>query len=60
MEQCFFLTERDAHLLAKLSRQIQRDSSEVGVSQQIVEIVGEKLEDEAEVVAPHEVRLHLD
>ena len=49
--------EGRAQLLGKLAGEVERDSSEVGVSEELVEIVGEELEDQTEVVAEHEVTL---
>jgi hypothetical protein len=48
------------HLLSKLPRQVERDAAEIGVPQQVVQVVGQQLEDQAEVVPPHEVVLQLD
>ena len=47
-------------LLSKFPSQVEGDSPEVGVPEQVVEVVGEQLEDQAEVVAPHKVVLQLD
>ena len=49
--------EGRAQLLGKLAGEVERDSSEVGVSEELIEVVGEELEDQAEVVAEHEVTL---
>ena len=49
--------QRRAHLLRKLARQVEGDAAEVGVAQQVVQVIGEQLEDEAEMVAEHEVPL---
>lgn len=34
-----------AHLVRKFARQVERHAAEAGVAQQVVEIVGEQLED---------------
>ena len=52
--------QRRAHLLRKLPRQVQRHTAEGRVSQKVVEIVGEKLEDQTEMVAEHEVTFEFD
>ena len=52
--------EGGAELLGELARQVERDALEVGVAQQVVQVVGEELEDETQVVAVHEVALELD
>ena len=49
--------QRGAELLRKLARQVERHAAEVGVAQEVVEVVGEQLKDEAEVLAEHEVAL---
>jgi len=46
-----------AELLRELSRQVQRHASKVGVTQQVVEVVREQLEDETEMRTEHEVTL---
>ena len=52
--------QRRAQLLRKLARQVERDAAEVGVAQQVVQVVGEQLEDQTEVVTEHEVTLEFD
>ena len=52
--------ERGGDLLSKLPGQVERHSPEICVLEQVVEVVGEELKDEAEVVAPHEVVAQLD
>jgi len=52
--------ERGGDLLGKLAREVERDAAEVGVAQQVIEVVGQQLEDQAEVVAPHEVVAQFD
>ncbi len=47
--------QRRAQLLGKLACQVQRDATEIGVPEELVEVVGEKLEDETEMVPEHEV-----
>ncbi len=47
--------ESGGNLLRELSRQIERDAAKVSVAQQVVEVVGEEFEDQAEMVAPHEM-----
>ena len=49
-----------AELLGKLACQVQRDSTEVGVPEKLVEVVREKLKDKAEVVTKHKVTLQAD
>ena len=49
--------ESRAELLGEFARQVEGNSAEVGVAQQIVEVVGEELKDEAQVVPPHKVPL---
>ena len=49
-----------AQLLGKLAREVQRDSPEVGVAQQLIEVVGEQLKHQTQVVAEHEVPLETD
>jgi len=46
-----------AQLLGELPRQVEGDAAEVGVPQQVVQVVGEHLEHQAEVVPEHEVPL---
>ena len=46
-----------AQLLGKLPSEVERNTAEVGVAEEFVEIVGEELKDEAEVVSEHEVAL---
>ena len=52
--------QRRAQLLGELPRQVEGDAPEVGVPQQIVQVVGEHLEHQAEVVPEHEVTLQVD
>lgn len=44
-----------AQLLGKLSCQVERDAAEVGVPQQVVEVVREEFKDETQVVSEHKV-----
>lgn len=44
-----------AQLLRKLPREIQRYAPEVGVPQEVVQVVGEQLKHQTEVIPPHEV-----
>ena len=46
--------QSSAELLSELARQIQRDSAKIGVSQQLVEIVGKQFKDKTQMVAEHE------
>lgn len=46
-----------AQLLSELARQVERDAAEVGVAQEVVQVVGEELENQAQVVTEHEVPL---
>ena len=48
-----------AELLGKLACQIQRDPAKIGVTQQLVEIVGEQFKDKTQVVTKHERALEL-
>ena len=52
--------ERSGDLLCKFSSEVERHAPEVGVAQQVVQVVGEELEHQTQVVAPHEVVLQLD
>ena len=52
--------ERGGDLLSKLPGQVERHSPEICVLEQVVEVVGQQLEDKAEVVPPQEVVLQLD
>lgn len=47
--------QRRAELLRELPREIQRDAPEVGVPQEVVQVVREQLEHQTQVVPPHEV-----
>ena len=47
--------KRCAQLLGKLPSEVERDAAEVGVAEEFIEIVGEELKDETEVVLEHEV-----
>lgn len=44
-----------AQLLGKLAREVQRNTTEVGVTQQIIQIVGKHLKHQAQMVAEHEL-----
>lgn len=44
-----------AELLRKLPSEIQRYASEVGVPQQVIQVVGQKLEHQTQMVPPHEM-----
>ena len=46
-------------LKCEFARQIQRYATKVGVAQKVVQVVGEQLEDEAQMAAEHEVPLQL-
>lgn len=48
-----------AQLLSKLACQIERNTTEIGVSQEVVQIVGQKLKHQAKVVPKHEVSLQV-
>ena len=52
--------ERCSNLLSKFPSEVERNSSEVGVPEQVIQVVGEELEHQAQVVPPHEVVLQLD
>lgn len=47
--------QRCAQLLSKFPGQVQRDAPEVGIPQQVVEIVREQFEHQAKVVPPHKM-----
>lgn len=47
-------------LLRKLASQIEGHATEVGVAKQVVQIVGQEFEHQAEVIAPHEMTLQAD
>lgn len=49
-----------AHLLAELFCQIQADALKAGVPQQIVQVVGEQLEHQTQMVAPGETAVQSD
>ena len=49
-----------AELLRKLASQIEGDAPEISVSEQLVEVVGQEFEDEAQVTTKHEVALQPD
>ena len=49
-----------AQLLRKLASQVEGDTPEISVSEQLVEVIGEELKDKAQVVAKHEVALQPD
>ena len=51
--------QRRAQLLGKLAREVERHPAEICVAQQVVEVVGEKLKDQTQVVAEGEVTLQL-
>ena len=49
--------QRRAQLLRKLARQVEGDPAEVGVTQQVVQVVAQQLKHKAQVVAEHKVSL---
>ena len=49
--------QRGGQLLSKLARQVERDAAEVGVAQQVVQVVAEQLKHQTQVVPEHEVAL---
>ena len=49
--------EGGAELLRELARQVERHATEVGVAEEVVQVVGEELEHQTQVVAKHEVTL---
>lgn len=51
--------QRRAELLRQLPRQVQRDTAEVRVAQEVVQVVGKQLEHQAQVVPEHEVPLQV-
>ena len=50
--------QRGQQLLAKLPRQVQGDPAKIALAQEVVEVVGEKLKYQAQMIAPHEIALH--
>ena len=44
------------HLLGKLSNQIQRDATELGILQQLIQIQREHFKDETLMISVHEMR----
>lgn len=48
-----------AHLLRELARQVEGHAAEVGVPQQVVQVVGQHLKHQAQVVPEHEVALQM-
>lgn len=52
--------EGGAELLGEFPREVEGDAAEIGVAEEVVEVVGEELESQAEVVAEHEVTLQVD
>ena len=52
--------QRRAQLLRKLASQVQRDSTEVGVAQQVIEIAREQFKDEEIMIAKHKTSLEFD
>lgn len=44
-----------AQLLGKFAREIERDSTEVSIAKEVVEIVRKQLKDQAEMTTEHEV-----
>lgn len=51
--------QRRAELLRQLPRQVQRDAAEVCVAQEVIQVVGEQLKHQAQVVPEHEVPLQV-
>ena len=49
--------QRCAQLLGKLACQVQRHAAEVGVAEQVIQVVAQQLKHKAQVVAEHEVSL---
>lgn len=49
-----------AELLCKLPSEVEGDSSEVGVPQQVVQVVAQQLKHQAEMVPKHKVTLQVD
>ena len=52
--------ESGAKLLCEFPGEVEGNAAEVGVAEEVVEVVGEQLEGEAQVVAEHEVALQVD
>ncbi len=52
--------QRGAQLLSKLARQVQRHAAEIRVPQQVVQVIGQHLEDQTQVVPEHEVALQMN
>lgn len=53
-EQC------GAQLLSELARQVQRHATEIGVPQQVVQVIGQHLEDQTQVVPEHEMAFQMN
>lgn len=51
--------QRRAELLRQFPSQVQRDSTEVCVAQEVVQVVGKQFENQAQVVPEHEVPLQV-
>ncbi len=52
--------QRGAQLLSKLARQVQRHAAEIRVPQQVVQVIGQHLEDQTQVVPEHEVAFQMN
>lgn len=51
--------KRRAELLRQLPCQVQRDTPEMRVAQEVIQVVGKQLEHQAQVVPEHEVPLQV-
>lgn len=52
--------QRGAQLLSKLARQVQRHAAEIGVPQQVVQVIGQHLKDQTQVVPEHEMTFQMN
>lgn len=52
--------QRRAKLLSKLARQVQRHAAEICVPQQIVQVIGQHLEDQTQVIPEHEMAFQMN
>lgn len=52
-EQC------SAQLLGKLACEVERNTTEVGVTEQVIEVVGQQLEHQAQMAPEHEMPLQV-
>lgn len=51
--------QRSAQLLGKLACEVERHAAEVGVTEQVIEVVGQQLKHQAQVAPEHEMPLQV-